>query len=193
MEQLKMYLMRGFTIPELELPEGYSISRYQTEADKQHWLDCCANGQLIDETIGMEAYDKAISQLPEIIPERDIFFLDYRGEHIATTTGFLEGDRGRIHMVGLKSEFRGKDLSKYVLYAALRNILELGDPACTYLTTDDFRLGAVKLYLNIGFQPVEYDVGMVERWEALMEILKVDRLDMLREDCTPFRTLVRNS
>ena len=49
----------------------------------------------------------------------------------------------------------------------------------------------MKSYLTAGFRPVEYDLGMQDRWEAMLETLKVDSVEMLYDDATPYHTIYR--
>ena len=60
-----------------------------------------------------------------------------------------------------------------------------------YLTTDEWRKGAVKSYLSEGFIPVEYAEGedMKGRWEWMLCELGVDSVDMVYEDRTFCRKL----
>jgi mycothiol synthase len=41
------------------------------------------------------------------------------------------------------------------------------------LDTDDFRIPAVKTYLNLGFIPVYVEEGQPKRWQGLFEKLKL--------------------
>jgi len=41
-----------------------------------------------------------------------------------------------------------------------------------YLQTDDWRLPAIKTYLNLGWEPFPYCEGMKERWDMVLKQLK---------------------
>ena len=60
------------------------------------------------------------------------------------------------------------------------------------LLTDDFRVPAVKTYLNLKWQPWLYLEDMQERWQALAEKLKMswDDLKILpkKVDFTPMQS-----
>lgn len=99
---------------------------------------------------------------------------------------------GDMHMVGIRPDFRGKGLGKYLNQITLCHLRER-DITAVFLTTDEWRVAAVKSYLRAGFLPVQYDVGMQERWEAMLETLGIDHVQMLNEDGTPFRTIYRKS
>lgn len=182
MAQLKMYWLKGTPVRELILPEGYSISNFKEEADKAAWVECCKNGLVGDDT-APEFFDECVADVDDCVPEKDVFFLDYEGEHIGTVSAIYHPDEkeGQVHMVGIKTEHRGKGLGKYLNNVAVKK-LAAQDADYIYLTTDEWRKGAVKSYLSEGFIPVEYDVEMKERWEWMLRELGVEEVDMVYED-----------
>lgn len=191
MEQLKMYRLPAAPM-DYTLPEHYTISGYRDETDRAAWCECCKNGLLADNA-GESEYVSIIENIRCINQTEDVFFLDYNGEHIGTVTAYLDDKQvGHIHMVGLRPEHRGKGLSKILVRLALHH-LEKKHPKIVELTTDEWRRAAIRSYLNEGFQPVEYDIGMQDRWELVLEDIGVESADMLYDDGTPFRTVFRRS
>ena len=193
MHQLKMYWLPGTPIQSDPLPEGYSFSNYKCEADKQAWTACCRNGLVSDDESAEDAYYGAIGSRGDICPEKDVFFLDYQGEHVGTVTAFVRDDGvGDVHMVGIRTDFRGKGLGKYLNQKAIETLAARNVPYAL-LTTDEWRKAAVKSYLSAGFLPVEYAHGMRERWEVVLEEYGIDSVQMLYEDATPYTTVYRKS
>ena len=189
--QLKMYWIPGTPVREDPLPEGYSFSNYKDASDKIAWAACCRNGLIADEDTDEAAFDGAILSWDEIVPERDVFFLDHEGEHIGTVTAFVrEEGPGDVHMVGIRTDFRGRGLGKYLNQKAIASLASRGVPYAL-LTTDEWRKAAVRSYLSAGFLPVEYAEGMQDRWEAVLEEYGVDSVQMLYEDATPYKTVYR--
>lgn len=92
MAQLKMYWLPGTPIKQYTLPEGFSVSTYRTEADKKAWCDCCRNGHLIADGGGDEEFDRSILDIEDIDPARDVFFIDFHGEHVGTVTAFVNSE-----------------------------------------------------------------------------------------------------
>ncbi len=193
MAQLKMYWLPGTPINEVPLPEGYTISNYKTEADKLAWVECCKNG-LVGDDADEKAFDDAILGREDIDPYKDVFFIDYGGEHIATVTAYVikNENAGDMHMVAVRTDFRGRGLAKYLNFITLRHLENTGVDYIL-LTTDEWRKGAVKSYLNGGFLPVEYDEGMQERWEAVLEDYGIESVQMVNEDATPYKIIYRSS
>ena len=191
MAQLKMYWFPDTPIDAAPLPEGYTISKYQAEADKLAWVECCKNG-LVGDDADEKAFDNSITDNENIDLADDVFFLDHNGEHIGTVTAFVIKERnvGDVHMVGIRTDYRGKGLSKFMLSAALNHLKNKG-VKYALLTTDEWRKGAVKSYLTAGFLPVEYDEGMEERWAAVLEDYGIDNVEMVDEDGKPFCIVTR--
>ncbi|MGI6249579.1 MAG: GNAT family N-acetyltransferase [Acutalibacteraceae bacterium] len=192
MEQLKMYWLAGTPIKQYEFPEGYSVSNYKDESDKQAWYECCRNGLVTDgET---EAFKKDIEAVADINPYEDVFFLDYEGEHIGTVTAFLQSkdNNGNMHMAAIREDFRGKGLAKYLAMIALNHLSAKG-VKYVLLTTDEFRESAIKSYLKAGFLPVEYSIAMQDRWEQVLENCGIESALMLYEDASEYKTVYRRS
>lgn len=194
MAQLKMYWVKGTPIREMTLPEGYSFSLNKCDdADKLAWVECCKNG-LVGDDAGIETYIDRITEHDDCIEAEDVFFLDYEGRHVATITAIFHPEKncGEVHMVGMVSEFRGKGLGKYLNNKAIEK-LAAQDVDYIYLTTDEWRKGAVKSYLSSGFKPVEYDEGMTERWQAVMAEYGIESLEMVDENAKFVKTIVVSS
>ena len=191
MAQLKMYWFPDAPIDEVPLPEGYSVSRYKTEADKLAWVECCKNG-LVGDDADERAFDDRIANDENIDLYEDVFFLDYGGEHIGTVTAFVnrEHNYGDMHMVGIRTDFRGRGLAKYLNFITQKHLKDKG-VRFVLLTTDEWRKGAVKSYLKGGFLPVEYALGMEDRWQAVLEEYGIDSVPMVYEDGSPYKTVYR--
>lgn len=190
MAQLKMYRFPDTPYKDFPLPEGYSVSNYKGEEDKMPWVECCRNGLCGDDE-GAEAFDNAIfGRAPDLNPYEDVFFLDYNGEHIGTVTAYVHKDEneGDMHMVAIRTDFRGRGLSKYLSIITCRH-LDAKGVRLTHLTTDEWRKPAIKGYLNYGFRPVEYDEGMVERWQGVLKELGIESVDMYNDDGSFFRKI----
>ncbi len=171
------------------LPDGYTMENYAGEQDKQAWCECCRDGMLIDENAGTQAFDDSMSDGIVVDLLNDVFFLKYKGEVIGTVTAFVREDgNGEFHMVSIRPEYRGKGLSRY-LNEAGKSRLQRAGVKCVYLTTDEFRKGAIKGYLSAGFLPVDNDADMQDRWESVLDDLGIIQTDMLGEDISERNTI----
>lgn len=103
---------------------------------------------------------------------RTVYVATYADTPVGTTSARYLPQRfpgcGYVHYVAVASEHRGKRLG-YLL--CLRVLQEFRDAGCTaaVLETDDYRLPAIKTYLNLGFEPEPVDPSHPDRWRAVME------------------------
>ena len=187
MNYLRMYRMPGTPLDEDPLPEGYSISHYQGEADIPGWINCCKDS--LDDN-----FQKEIIGNPDVVPERDVLFLDHEGQHVGTATIYPEPDgRAHLHMFALRSDYRRKGLARFLLAAALKKARAEGGDPLVLLLTEDHRLPAIQLYLDMGFCPVDYTYGIRLRWEQVLENLRYDHVRSYNDDATPYKLLYRAS
>ena len=73
---------------------------------------------------------------------------------------------GELGWVGVDPEFRGQHLSSIVCSAVQERYRREGYTQA-YLRTDDYRLPAVKTYLELGWQPLIDSEVMKKRWEKV--------------------------
>ena len=116
------------------------------------------------------------------IMDRDVFdptglyFATYQGTPVGTTCAWKdttdETDVGIVHMVGVHSNHTGHKLGRCVTLSVLLYLREHSFK-CAKLGTDDFRLPAIKTYLNLGFLPVYVDVTQPERWREIFKKLNL--------------------
>jgi len=77
-------------------------------------------------------------------------------------------DTGYVHMVGALPEYRGRKLGYLVSLAAMHKLKCEGFSKAV-LQTDDFRLPAIKTYLDLGFvADLSVHDSMPGRWEAVL-------------------------
>lgn len=169
--QLRMVRPTLEDLPELELPSGYGIRTYR-EGDEVHWA------HIISDSFG--GRKRTAEDTRNEITGRDVFLPDgfYFATHQDIPVGTAcawrqsvdEKDVGYVHMVGVVGEHTGHKLGKWVSLAVLIYFRDNGF-TCSMLDTDDFRVPAVKTYLNLGFIPVYVEEGQIERWQKILEKL----------------------
>lgn len=120
-------------------------------------------------------YHLMIEVYPDCVAEKDIWFIaNADGERVATITTITHQDgSGYVHMVKTKESERGKKLGHAMARYALA-VFEKRGVDRVVLTTDDFRLPAIKTYLDAGFKPVIYpdpESDMNARWDAVLQAL----------------------
>ena len=169
--QLRMVRPTLENLPELELPSGYGMRTYR-EGDEAHWAHIISNS--------FGGRKRTAQDTRNEITNRDVFLPDgfYFATHQGTPVGTAcawrqsveETEVGYVHMVGVVTEHTGHKLGKWVSLAVLTYFRDNGFRSAM-LDTDDFRIPAVKTYLNLGFIPVYVEEGQPERWQQIFETL----------------------
>lgn len=171
--QLRMVRPHLKDLPKLEIPNGYGLRTYR-EGDEVHWAN------IISDSFG--GRERTAQDTQNEITGRDVFvadglyFVTHQDVPVGTACAWRqsidETDVGYVHMVGVLGEHTGHKLGKWVSLAVLYYFRDHGF-TCSMLDTDDFRIPAVKTYLNLGFIPVYVDETQPKRWEEILEKLEL--------------------
>ena len=149
------------------LPEGYSMRPFRP-GEEEDWCRCCADGELGVAEISAAEFDRKMTS-DDKVESRNIYFLVSPEEEIAGTVTYRHGasaKEGCVHMVGIVKSHRGKGLAAPMVNWAVREIIAGGNETIC-LSTDDWRLPAIKAYLNCGFEPCVSDEDTARRWEEV--------------------------
>lgn len=173
--QLVMLRPRLDDLPPLELPDGASLRTF-VEGDELHWR------RIIRASFGWEwtadDFARRMRGQPPFRPER-VLFVCWHGEPVGTATVWRQdhwGDHSAVlHMVGVLPEATGRRLGRLVSLACLHRMRDEGFRQAT-LQTDDFRLPAVRTYLNLGFRPLLVHDNQRERWPSVLRQVGYHRL-----------------
>ena len=168
--QLRMRRPNLQGLEPLKPPEGIQIRTWQP-GDDVHWE------RIIGTSFGREpgaiSFDHSMRHDPAFLPER-IFFAQLDGKPVATASAYHAGPAlprtGRIHYVGTLPEARGRRLGRLVSLAALHRMRQ-ENLVAALLSTDDFRLAAIKTYLRLGFEPLLVDENQRDRWQTVFAAL----------------------
>lgn len=173
-------------------PEGYRLHQYRRGGD-----GALTEQEFHDQWTGIR---KAKDEDPEKlerwyhtvyddarVPDDGFFVaLDSAGR-IAASASVQLGEHApgsaTVHAVCTSPEHRSRGLGKLVTLAVMDYAVKHGI-ADTWLTTDDFRIPAVIIYLQLGFLPVLYEPDMRGRWLALMQKLGLDSIEVWDENGT---------
>ena len=157
------------SLPELEIPDGYGIRTYQP-GDEAHWAEIMNSG------IGEWTAEKCRQELtskPQFLPD-GLFFATFQDKPVGSACAWRRSPEDRevgwLHMVCVVPEHRGKQLGHLVTLAVLHYLHDHGFKE-VWLSTDDWRLPAIKSYLRLGFEPHYFDDSHRERWQKVFENL----------------------
>ena len=180
--QLKM---KRFSAPvkERPLPDGFSFKNFDgSEKEIAEWVRLCNFG-LMEAT--HETFFETVGNFPNVVATRDCFFvLDGEGNYIATSTAVATPEGvGLVHMVASDPNVRGKGIGHAMLAHTLSMLEERGMKTVE-LRTDDWRLAAVKTYLDAGFLPVllnDPESDHATRWDKVRETLSYPTVEYVAE------------
>jgi GNAT superfamily N-acetyltransferase len=109
----------------------------------------------------------------DLLPQRQAFLCDGRGEAVGTVTAWFEDIRGtrhgKVNWMLLAPSAQGAGLSKPLLSACCARLAELGHTNAV-LYTLTVRLPAINLYR--GFVPLIRDQNDVNAWESVRHTMK---------------------
>ncbi len=81
---------------------------------------------------------------------------------------------GWLHYVGVHPIARGLGLGEILSAAVLAEAVSRGCSSA-FLTTDDFRVPAIRTYLKLGFEPDCWHESHEGRWNAIREKLEIEQ------------------
>ncbi len=162
-------------LPDIRLPDGYKLTSYRS-GYSNNWREIiAASFELAPEKFDFE---KSIRKNPFFREER-VKFICYEGKPIATCSAFHRADYlpeyGMIHYLGALPGHKGKKLGYWIMLACLHQMKKDGFTG-SWLSTDDFRLPAIKTYLNLGYVPFLVDCNQRDRWRKVLENLKIKNI-----------------
>ena len=161
-------------VKERSLPEGYAFRNFGgSEQEIDEWVRLCNFGLMEGST--RETFFETVGNFPNVVAERDCFFvIDPAGNYIASSTAVATPEGvGLVHMVASDPNVRGKGIGHAMLAHTLSMLEERGMKTVE-LRTDDWRLAAVKTYLDAGFLPVllnDPESDHAARWDKVREAL----------------------
>ncbi|MBE6608715.1 MAG: GNAT family N-acetyltransferase [Ruminococcaceae bacterium] len=173
MSQLIMRWKNDHTsVSPIEVPSNCKIVNF-TELNSaiDKWLDIVQYG-LSDGKKEPDYYHNTMTAL-SFYNEDKCFFILENEKAVATITVVCDYDKkvGLIHMVACREDARGKGygtlLTKIAEYTLKKEGME-----SAYLTTDDWRIPAIKSYLRIGFYPDLSNDDFINRWDLIYKQIR---------------------
>jgi len=157
--------------PEIRLHTNYTLRTYQP-GDEPGFFH-------IMTLAGFTGWDleRLSPTLATILPDGWFLIVDQATQEIVATAMATHHPSefhpfgGELGWVAAHPAHAGKGLGWSVCAAVTARFLR-GGYKNIYLRTDDWRLPALKTYLNLGYQPFLFAPDMVERWEAICTQLR---------------------
>ena len=98
------------------------------------------------------------------------------GDIAAAVTALVSSDdpsEGYVHFLGVHPGHRGRRLGQLILID-LFTVFQGAGLSSTILDTDDWRVPAIKSYVNLGFVPRIVEEGQDECWQKALAFLDAD-------------------
>ena len=172
-------------LPDVPLPAGYVMRAYRA-GDAPSWADTLQKGGFTEWT-----EDRVLEYLED--PERRAGsrIVEYNGAIVAATfasrsppspsrsegdacearRGCPKSEGGALDFVVTHPDHRGRGLAPATCTEVSRFLVARGCKAVS-LSTDDWRLPAIHIYLSMGFKPVMNRDDMPDRWATVYQMLK---------------------
>lgn len=174
-DQLTMIRQNLENLPPLQCSNGYYIRTYR-KGDEVHWARIMDTAFVNQDRTAQDTYANVISQ-PDFDPN-GFFFAIYEHLPIGTACAWRRCFRGEqvgyIDMLAVLPEHTGHKLGKW-LTLFLLHYFKTQALTCVVLDTDDFRLPAIKNYLNLGFVPMFIRENHRLRWQNVFEKLGLSK------------------
>jgi mycothiol synthase len=177
--QLVMLRAHLNDLPAIELPPGYHLRPFHP-GDETAWNTIIAESFVFPSRT--YAFETEIWTNPSFRPER-LFFITYQNRPVATAMASdwhiaaHRSDIGFVHMVGVLPAHRGKHLGFWVSVSVLHRFVAEGKRLAV-LQTDDFRLPAIKTYLQLQFEPFLMHENHRHRWRHVFQAIGRDDLEV---------------
>lgn len=173
MEQLIMRWTNDGSQPTTPIcPENCSITNF-TSLDNatDAWLDIVQYG--LSEGKQDEAFYHATMTAHPAYTEDKCFFVLEDGHPVATLTVICDYSQkeGYVHMVACHESARGKGYGTLLNQIAVYTLKNEGMETA-HLTTDDWRIPAIKSYLRAGFTPDLSTQDFITRWDLIFATIR---------------------
>ena len=155
--------------PTPTLPSGYELRAARSDDDQ-------AIAEVMASAFGS---DWSVARVHEaLLDAEDVtatFVVAARGVPVATASARLMPEvypgSGYLHWVAVHADHRGKHLGRVVSLAVLQAFREVGCRDAV-LETDPPRLPAIRLYLGLGFRPVQVAPEHEAVWRSILAELE---------------------
>lgn len=151
------------------LPKSVRIERIsERKTGIDDWLDTVQHG-LTGGRMDEAFYRRCMEEEPGYSPDR-CFFLTADGIAAATAAVLCDYEKmsGYIHMVACKPEYRGQGFGN-LLNALCIYTLKKEGMQTAHLTTDDWRIPAIRSYLRYGLKPELSTENFEKRWRDIFD------------------------
>ena len=161
---------------EIPLPAGYHYETYR-DGDRDAWIAIEKSAKEFNTwEQGLDAWKRYYAEHTDELPGRMVFVVNEHGEKVATATAFYDirgidqSADGWLHWVAVKREHQGRGLSKPLISHVIQIMKALGQTHCK-IPTQTTTWVAVKVYLDLGFRPIEKNlINSRDGWRIIKRL-----------------------
>lgn len=167
--QLQMTLPHLDALPPARAVDGYALRGFRGDPDEAAWLRILNTGDF--GTWDRPRLERMLAGERAPLPRESIVFATHDDFPVGVANAFAydDGRRAELGWVAVLPEHRGRGLSVSICREVLACARDAGFTRA-FLSTEDFRLGAIKTYLRLGFEPV-ITPEQAARWDAIREAI----------------------
>ena len=172
-------------LPDVLLPAGYVLRAYRSE-DAESWAETLQDGGFGN----IWSEERVLEYMEDAERREGSRLVEHDGRIVAATFASRIGNQphrlpdgggnssevGVLDFVVTHPDHRGRGLGRATCTEVSRFLVARGYKAVR-LSTDDWRLPAIHIYLSMGFRPVMNRNDMPERWQTVFEKLKENGRD----------------
>lgn len=152
-------------LPPLAMPYGFSLHSHteKSESADKSWE------HIIEKSFETHcSFEESVRKHFGYKPEY-VLYVAENGKDISTSAALEKENfpgEGYIHMVGTLPEAGGRGAGRIAVLASLHSLASRGFKTAV-LSTDDFRIPAIKVYYRLGFEPMYTHESHEKRWEDI--------------------------
>lgn len=158
--------------PKTGLPEDYSIRLFQP-GDEIHWARIALEADEFDNIDdGLKYFNSHFGSQNSKLLDRCFFCCDENGIPVGSSTAwFQEGnelEHGMLQWIIVSKEHQGKGLCHPLVAAAMERLFK--EYSSASLTTQTYSFKGIRVYLDMGFIPVEEGADSYKGWQLVWEL-----------------------
>jgi ribosomal protein S18 acetylase RimI-like enzyme len=164
-----------WSLPQYPLPGGFTIRRFRP-GDEWRWAEVETSvGEFTDAKAAREHFEWEFGGRTDELGSRCHLLVAPGGRVVGTASAWygrdIEGElRGRLHFVAIEPGHQGRGLAKPLVGAAMNRLVRLHRRA--YLTTQTTSFKAIKIYLDLGFEPRIETPLHLHGWKLMADLLR---------------------
>ncbi len=167
-------------IPTFSLPGGFLI-RNLLSHEGETWISIWTDAEDW-KPVDLRTWETEFAHAPDDVAQRCFVVMSEDGTPVATASAWKASLEdlavGRVHWIATRKAYQGRGIGKAMMTQVLSCLARWHDRAI--LETQSYRLAAIRMYLNFGFEPDLENPSTLRAWEQIAHQLKHPSLQAFR-------------